>query len=190
MLKKCWFTKSAGAGAKCDHLKLEVRSRVRAHLSLDVRGACVRPKKRSQLIPWKFLPRIKGKPIKFRDFFSVDSSLENSWRHVMSSYECFPKVQGLHQLNPHNGLQLNFQMSLLRENTDVINNYTIKGNRKNLNIQVESFLCFDTFYVMRLCEVEKVSNSWSGINFHYPKPQFYIQLFIKLLYLNTQILEL
>ena len=32
--------KSAGAGAKCDHFKLDVRTRVRAHLNLDVRGAC------------------------------------------------------------------------------------------------------------------------------------------------------
>ena len=52
MLKKYHFTKSAGAGAMCDHLKLDVRTRVRAHLNLDVRGACVRPKKRLQLIPW------------------------------------------------------------------------------------------------------------------------------------------
>ena len=40
-MKKDW---SAGAGAKCDLLKLCVRTRVRAHLNLDVRGACVRPK--------------------------------------------------------------------------------------------------------------------------------------------------
>ena len=53
MLKKLLFTKSAGAGAKCDHFKLEVCTRVRAHLNLDVRGACVRPKKRSQPMPWK-----------------------------------------------------------------------------------------------------------------------------------------
>ena len=39
------FTKSAGVGAKCDHLKLEVRTRVRAHLNLDVWGACVTPKR-------------------------------------------------------------------------------------------------------------------------------------------------
>jgi hypothetical protein len=54
-MKKDWkiayFTKSAGAGGKCDHLKLGVRTRVRAHLNLDVRGACARPKKRSQLTP-------------------------------------------------------------------------------------------------------------------------------------------
>ena len=43
--EKRYFTKSAGAGAKCDHLKLGVRTRVRADLNLDVRGACVRPKK-------------------------------------------------------------------------------------------------------------------------------------------------
>ena len=43
--------KRAGAGAKCDHLKFEVCTRVRAHLNLEVRGACVRPKKGSQLIP-------------------------------------------------------------------------------------------------------------------------------------------
>ena len=47
--KKCLFTK--GAGAKCDHLKLEVHTHVRAHLNLDVRGACVRPKKPSQPMP-------------------------------------------------------------------------------------------------------------------------------------------
>ena len=46
--------KSAGAGAKCDHFKLGVRTRVRAYLNLDVRGACVRPKKGSQLPPWPF----------------------------------------------------------------------------------------------------------------------------------------
>ena len=43
--EKRYFSKSAGAGAKCDHFKLGVRTRVRAHLNLDVRGACVRPKK-------------------------------------------------------------------------------------------------------------------------------------------------
>ena len=42
-------------GAKCDHFKLGVRTRVRAHLNLDVRGACVRPKKRSQLTPCKYV---------------------------------------------------------------------------------------------------------------------------------------
>ena len=64
MLKNCWkkikellknfeqLFKSAGACAKCDHLKFLVRTRVRAHLNLEVRGACVRPKKGSQLIPW------------------------------------------------------------------------------------------------------------------------------------------
>ena len=46
-----FFIKSAGAGAKCDHFKLGVRTRVRVHLNLDVRGVCVRPKKRSQLTP-------------------------------------------------------------------------------------------------------------------------------------------
>ena len=45
------FAKSASAGAKCDQFKLEVRTHVRAHLDLDVRGACLRPKKRSQLTP-------------------------------------------------------------------------------------------------------------------------------------------
>ena len=39
--KHC-FTKSAGAGAKRDHSKLVVRTHVRGHLNLDVRGACVR----------------------------------------------------------------------------------------------------------------------------------------------------
>ena len=53
--KKCCFTKSAGMGAKCDHFKLEVCTRVRAHPNLDVRGVCVRPKKRSQLTPWKLV---------------------------------------------------------------------------------------------------------------------------------------
>ena len=38
-------------GAKSDHFKLGVRTCVRAHLNLDVQGACVRPKKRSQLTP-------------------------------------------------------------------------------------------------------------------------------------------
>ena len=47
------FYKGAGAGAKCDHQKIGVRARVRANLDLDVRGACVRRKKRSQLTPWK-----------------------------------------------------------------------------------------------------------------------------------------
>ena len=47
--EKRYFTKSAGA--KCDHLKLGVRTHVRAALNLDMRGACVRPKKRSQLTP-------------------------------------------------------------------------------------------------------------------------------------------
>ena len=39
----------------CDHLKLDVRTRVRAHINLDVRGACVRPKKRSQPMPWNLV---------------------------------------------------------------------------------------------------------------------------------------
>ena len=43
--------KGARAGAKCDHHKMKVRTRVRAHWSLDVRGACVRHKKRSQPMP-------------------------------------------------------------------------------------------------------------------------------------------
>jgi hypothetical protein len=46
------FTKGAGAGAKCDHQRIGVRARVRANINLDVRGACVRRKKRSQLTPW------------------------------------------------------------------------------------------------------------------------------------------
>ena len=56
-----YFTKTAGAGAKCDHLKLGVRTHVRADLNMDVRGACVQPKKRSQLTPWRiaYLPEIK-----------------------------------------------------------------------------------------------------------------------------------
>ena len=40
-----------GAGAKCDHQRIGVRTRVRANLDLDVRGACVRRQKRSQLTP-------------------------------------------------------------------------------------------------------------------------------------------
>ena len=47
--------KSAGAGAKCDHFKLGVCTRVRVHLNLDMRGACVRPKKRSQLTPCHYI---------------------------------------------------------------------------------------------------------------------------------------
>ena len=43
--------KGARAGAKCDHHKMKVRTRVRAHWNLDVRGACVRRKKRSQPMP-------------------------------------------------------------------------------------------------------------------------------------------
>ena len=45
--EKRYFTKSAGAGAKCDRLKLGV------DLILDVRGACVRRKNPSQLTPCK-----------------------------------------------------------------------------------------------------------------------------------------
>ena len=43
-----------GAGAECDHQIIGVRTRVRAGLDLDVRGACVRRKKPSQLTPWYF----------------------------------------------------------------------------------------------------------------------------------------
>ena len=46
-----------GAGAKCDHQRIGVRARVRANLDLDVRGACVRRKKRSQLTPWKYFSK-------------------------------------------------------------------------------------------------------------------------------------
>ena len=42
--EKRYFTKCAGA--KCDHFKWEVHTRVRAHLNLDVRGACMQPKKK------------------------------------------------------------------------------------------------------------------------------------------------
>ena len=52
-LKRVKFTKGAGAGAKCDHQRIGVRTRVRANLDLDVRGACVRRKKRSQPMPCK-----------------------------------------------------------------------------------------------------------------------------------------
>ena len=76
LLKNCWkkiekvlknfqFTKVAGAGAKCDHFKLEVRTRVRAHLNLDLRGACVRPKKRSQLTPCLLLSMSNKRDIHF-----------------------------------------------------------------------------------------------------------------------------
>ena len=44
-LQKC-------AGAKCDHHKMKVRTRVHTHLNLDVRGACVLLKNRSQLTLW------------------------------------------------------------------------------------------------------------------------------------------
>ena len=44
--------KGAGAGVKCDHQRIGVRTRVRAVLDLDVRGACVRRKNPSQLTPW------------------------------------------------------------------------------------------------------------------------------------------
>ena len=63
--EKRYFSKSAGAGAKCDHFKLGVRTRVRAHLNLDVRGACVRPKKRSQLTPCLLLSMSNKRDIHF-----------------------------------------------------------------------------------------------------------------------------
>ena len=47
--------KGAGAGAKCDHQRIGVRACVRANLDLDVRGACVRRKKRSQPMPCYYL---------------------------------------------------------------------------------------------------------------------------------------
>ena len=47
------ITKGASAGAKCDHHKMKVRARVRAHLHLDVRVACVRCIKPSQPTLWK-----------------------------------------------------------------------------------------------------------------------------------------
>jgi hypothetical protein len=43
--------KGAGAGAKCNHHKIGVSERVRANLDLDMRSACDRRKKRSQLTP-------------------------------------------------------------------------------------------------------------------------------------------
>ena len=46
-----WY-KGVGAGAKCDHQRFGVRTPVHANLDLDVRGACVRCKKRTQLTPW------------------------------------------------------------------------------------------------------------------------------------------
>ena len=72
MLKNCWkkFKKlmkkdwSAGAGVMCDLLKLGVRTCVCAHLNLDVRGACVRPKKRSQLTP-NIACKLEGKRKQF-----------------------------------------------------------------------------------------------------------------------------
>ena len=51
MLKNAILPKVRVRSAKCDHLKLGLRTRVRADLNLDVRGACVRPKKQSQLTP-------------------------------------------------------------------------------------------------------------------------------------------
>ena len=77
MLKKCWkkfeklmkkdwkIAESAGAGAKGDHFKLGVRTRVRADLNLDVRGACVQPKKRSQLTPCKVISLLQVSSHKF-----------------------------------------------------------------------------------------------------------------------------
>ena len=43
--------KGARAGAVCDHHKMKVRTRVRAHWNLDVRVACKRRKNRSQPMP-------------------------------------------------------------------------------------------------------------------------------------------
>ena len=54
-----FYKKGAGAGAKCDHQRIGVRARVRASLDLDVRGACVRRKKRSQLTPWKYIVSVQ-----------------------------------------------------------------------------------------------------------------------------------
>ena len=52
-VKYLWYI-GACAGVKCDHQRIGVRARVRANLDLDVRGACVRRKKRSQLTPCQF----------------------------------------------------------------------------------------------------------------------------------------
>ena len=69
-MKKDWkIAESAGAGAKCDHFKLGVRTRVRAHLNLDVRGACVRPKKWSQLTPCNFVINVLSPPPPYWQFF-------------------------------------------------------------------------------------------------------------------------
>ena len=53
-------------GVKSDHFKLEVQTRVHAHLNLDVQGACVRPKKRSQLTIQKLLLDISDLATKLR----------------------------------------------------------------------------------------------------------------------------
>ena len=64
------------AGARCDPFKLEVRTRVRADLNLDVRGACVRRKKRSQLTPCLAKDGSGGQ------FVVLNSRIEssNNWR--------------------------------------------------------------------------------------------------------------
>ena len=78
----------------------------------------------------------------------------------MSSYVCFPKVQGLHQLNPHNGLQLNFQMSLLREK----------------DVGVPRRACsISAFHVARL-RLNDGAKLWISIK-HYLKTQNILQTF-------------
>ena len=53
--------KSAGAGAKCDHFKLGVRTRVRAR--------CLRAtQKRSQLTPWYYVGVCGKQEVQFREF--------------------------------------------------------------------------------------------------------------------------
>ena len=85
-------------GAKCDHLKLEVRTRVRAHLNLDVRGAWVRPKKGSQLTPC-----ILGICSKVKLFQKPSCHI---WEKIMTL-----KIFGYYDaLNIYGALNLNFRI--------------------------------------------------------------------------------
>ena len=69
-----------GAGAMCDHLKLEVRTRVRAHPNLDVRGVCVQPKKRLQLTPCQFYT------YKIRFFFRIFTTFKQMLSRFYPSF--------------------------------------------------------------------------------------------------------
>ena len=86
------------AGARCDPFKLKVRTRVRADLNLDVRGACVRRKKRSQLTPCLAKDGSGGQ------FVVLNSRIEssNNWRmpylfyyQIMNPKKVRPKVSVL-----------------------------------------------------------------------------------------------